>query len=490
MKKIISFLMAAILVIAMGSSVCLAVETTDKGTISIDHSIDGTVYNAYKLLDLTVHGSGKNLTYTYKPADKLDAFFNQADVKEYFVFENNGTITAKETLKKDGQKFITILKKFLAAHTDILPVGSATAKDSIAKIENLPLGYYFVDTTMGSMCLLQSVSKDVTLTEKNDIPSIEKDVNDNGTWKKSNDATIGDKVEFKTTVKVVYGATNYKVIDNLSEGLTYNDTSIKVMDGEKDITEKCEFTFVKETNSFTLTIPDDILPIVKKGEPKDLIITYSATLNDNAIVDGPSINKTQLSYGKDSKTNFSETKTYTYKLNVYKFGVTNNEETPLSGAEFKLSTDKAGNDIINFKKVTDAIGGTYKVTASSDSNDYATLTSDDGYIYIQGLDVGTYYLTETKAPDGYNLLTKPFEVKIDRENPDADADGIFTVSNSVVMGSTDEPLPVIKIENKGGTELPETGGIGTTIFYVLGGLLMVGAVVILVTKKKLSMMEE
>lgn len=168
-----------------------------------------------------------------------------------------------------------------------------------------------------------------------------------------------------------------------------------------------------------------------------------------------------------------ETITYTWDMKVIKYTKNGEEEVVLSGATFKLSYDEKGEDILKFH----ALGNNeYEVCADADcEKEHVTeITTDEtGTFHIEGLDSGTYYLIETAAPAGYNKLANPMKVVISGAVTDEDDKLTYTTIEA-------------KVENKAGTELPSTGGMGTTIFYIAGGVLVVAAAVLLITKKRMS----
>lgn len=211
-------------------------------------------------------------------------------------------------------------------------------------------------------------------------------------------------------------------------------------------------------------------------KPNDVVIvTYSATLNDKAVIHPePNTNETKLVYGEGSETTWDKTETFTYQFDLVK---TKTDKTVLDGAEFKLYDAKTeGNEIA----LIDESNGVYRVATAAEkaAEGFVSATIKAGKVTIKGLDSGTYYLEETKAPAGYNVLAERVEVKIDHANLTATVEGDTYVSGGV------------QVINQTGAELPSTGGIGTTIFYVVGGLLVVAAGVLLVTRKRMSKSED
>lgn len=201
-----------------------------------------------------------------------------------------------------------------------------------------------------------------------------------------------------------------------------------------------------------------------------LIVTYSATLNEKAeIGDTGNKNETKLTYGDNNKTETATTTTRTFEIPVFKYTGT---DTPLPGAIFKLSTDEKGNDIIKLEKKKGTTTEEYLVNSSGTVTKITT--GDTGKFTIQGLDAGTYYLTETQQPAGYNKLKDPIKIKIDEA-------GVI----KVVTDKEDE-VTEVKVLNKSGSILPSTGGMGTTLFYIFGAILVIGSGVVLITKKRMK----
>ena len=228
-----------------------------------------------------------------------------------------------------------------------------------------------------------------------------------------------------------------------------------------------------------MTFTQDFCDTLKASD--QIVISYTATLNENAVVGLPgNPNESKLSYGEINETTGkpsgttppSETVTYTWDLDVFKYAKTGETETPLADAKFTLSKSTDGSSPIALVSEGNNV---YRVAKADETVTVTEITTDDtGKFTIQGLDADTYYLTETAAPAGYNKLAGPVTIVIG--------------ANGVVNGTTEAPQGVdeVKILNQSGTELPSTGGMGTTIFYVLGSVLVLGAVVLLVTKKRMS----
>ena len=356
-----------------------------------------------------------------------------------------------------------------------------TASGATVTFTDLTLGYYLVDTSLGSLCSLDTTAPSVTIKEKNSDTTIEKKIVINGDEKvDSNSAGIGDTVNFSITITVKDGdPKNYVLHDKLS-GLTFDPDSLEVKVGTTTLTANTDYTL--ETNptdgdSFDVKFKDD------KLKTNDVVVvTYSATVAANATIAGAgNTNKAKLAYSGKHSTE-EETTTYVWKLNVHKYALNStNDEVALSGAKFVLYRMDGGTK--KYAKLTnDKIDGWV-----NDKGDATTLeTSGTGDILIEGLNEGTYYLEETEAPAGYNKLTEPIEVEITATTSATSGSETVQYKNSSETSYTPATDATVKVLNSAGTQLPSTGGIGTTLFYVIGGGLMAVAAVLLVTKKRMN----
>ena len=213
-------------------------------------------------------------------------------------------------------------------------------------------------------------------------------------------------------------------------------------------------------------------------EAVDIVVYYSAIVNEKAKIAGEvNPNGARLTYGENNETEESTTKTYVYKFDLHKYAKGAAANTNLAGAKFRLLS--SNQVYINLVKLGD---NEYRVATADEIKkniDDEIVTNDKGMITIKGLDIGKYFLKETEAPSGYNKLEELVEVNITRENESADANGTYIVNND---GDTHK----VDVENSTGSLLPSTGGIGTTIFYLVGGLLIIGAFVSFIVRRKLN----
>lgn len=466
LKKLTSLLVAMLMVLGMASTAF----AIDGGSITIDNAVEGQTYSIYEILSLESYNAGSN-AYTYKATTDWNAFINSNGIKETYVnVDGQGYVTWVEGA--DAAAFAKAALAYAKAN-NIQPSATPIMADSATvKFEGLNLGYYLVDSSLGALCSLDTTNPNATIKEKNAQPTIDKTVEEDstGNYGDTNDADIGQTVNFKTTVHAKPGAWNYVVHDEMSAGLTFGSVT-KINDGTRDLVADTDYN-VETTNldagcTFHVVFTESYLNSITANT--DIVIEYTATLNENAVIAGNgNPNETWLDYGDNSHTEHDTTITYTWKLPIFKY--TGTEKTPLAGAEFVLYKTESN------KTLYAQVDTNNKLTGWTENKEDATtlISDEDGYINVEGLDADTYYLEETKAPDGYNKLAAPVTVVID--------------NSGKINATTDhtDGVAQVEVENKSGTELPSTGGMGTKVFYVLGAVLMLGAGVLLITKRRMS----
>ena len=477
-RKILSLVLVLALAMVMGLATTAFAEeggeTTTSGSITITNALKGETYNAYQILYLESYDAENNI-YAYKANPAWKEWLETQE--EYVSVDAQGYVTWVKDAK--AADFAKAAKGQLSGKT---VAGSVTpTADGSATISNLKLGYYLVDSTVGALCELNTTNPSVEITDKNTKPTIEKKVQEDSdeSWGDVNDADIGQTVNFKSTISAKPGARNYLVHDKMDSHLKFDSvTSITAGDttlaaGEDytvvttGLNDGCTFHIV-----FTQTYLDSITA------DTNIVINYTAKLTSNAVAGTGYVNETWLDYGDKQHTEHDTTTTYTWKLPIYKYHMDGEAKKALAGAEFILY--KGSEENRDYAKVTEG-----KLTGWTKEKAEATklVSGDDGMIAVEGLDADTYYLEETKAPGGYNKLAGPVKVDISHTVTDEGAH----MTHTLKQNTTD--VAKVEIENKSGTELPSTGGIGTTIFYVLGSILVIGAVVLLIAKKRMSASE-
>lgn len=469
-KRVFSVLLAVVMV--LGLSV-----TAFAAEINITNAVKGETYNAYKIFDVTNDGDAYAYTMSSTSPWKTDI--------EGFKMEVSGTEKTVFTLTPSAVDSTTLVVTWidefnttdgaalLAAYlngklTGKTADGTATAAGSTAQITGLDAGYYFVDSSLGAVCVLKTATATQSIQEKNTVPGLTMKVwdDDSDTWVDKADIDVIDTIKYQLTVTVGTGVDgDYVITGTLPTGVTYKDGSLSV---EGMTTAPTVTTNPDGTISFTL--PVDTL---KADTDKSIVITYEATASG-------------LTAGTDYTSSASlayKAQTFTDDAQVITFAIggkdvikkVDGEDNVLQGVSFQLSKTVTadGGAKTMYAQVTNNV-----LTGWTEQQDQATtLTTDaDGAIAVTGLDAGSYILTETATLSGYNLLNDTITVEI------AD-DGTVTYK---LTSSAEAAAATIKIVNTTGAELPSTGGIGTTIFYVVGSILVIGAAVLLVTKKRMS----
>lgn len=458
-KKMLGVLMAAMLCFALTPIAAFADEAAG-GSIEINNAIKDETYSVYKILDLESYNEPAR-AYSYTVDKAWKSFFEAAEQKNLGIEVNKQSYVSWEGANSLPASDIAAFAQRALAYAKankISPTKTETATSEVVSFTGLALGYYLLDSSMGTICSLDTTNPEVTVKEKNDKPTIEKQVQENptGGWGDRNDASIGDTVNFRSFITCQPGTVDYVFTDTMSEGLTLEPRSIVVAGpAGKDLNP--QITPDVAAGTIVITFDDDEIAAIagsrdEANRDNVITITYSATLNNMAVVAGNGNDNTvELAYKSDpndtSRKDNDDTKTFTWGMPVFKYTGDDPENgTPLAGAEFTL-TD--AND---------------KVKAS-------VTTNETGRFEVKGLDEGTYTLTEDKAPDGYNKLAGPLSIYINHEG-------------QIFIDGDKNAVNVVNVQNLTGLELPSTGGIGTTIFYIVGGILVVGAIAFLIVRRR------
>lgn len=447
-KKIFAILLAAIMMMAMGI-------TTFAATVDVKDVIDGETYTAYKILNYTANENKSAVSY-YLNANEYDSGLGSALVGAGFSFTKSSDGT-QYVLNNASTVDVADAAAKLAQNVSIaeLALGTFTTEGANKKavFEGLSVGYYFITTSAGSLCALHDENEIETVVEKNTVTTEDKKqgstegIYDNAQL----DMNIGDTVYYDVDIMVGKGA-NYDVTltDTMSDGLDLNQNGISIKVGGIAVATE-NYTLNTSAHSFTLTF--DNAYIATLAENTVIKVEYSAVINENALIRDLNTNTAKLNYSNQEFTDSTGVKTYDILIKK-----TDENNNFLNGAGFKLyDAEEGGNQITVAKDNT----GYY---VDKDSDEEIMIDSADG-VNVRGLAPGTYYLEETTVPDGYN--------KLDKREP------VNVIKDSTVS----EPITVI---NKAGSVLPSTGGMGTTIFYVVGAILVIGAGVILVSKRRMS----
>ena len=470
-RKLTSLLLALVMVFALAVTVAAdgGTGTTGTGSITVDNPIEGQNYTAYKIFDVVYDGAKKNYSYTIKDTSEwyqtVSGYTTGLTLTKVGDTTSN-TYVVTTTDAFSPAAFADALKKALDADSTAFNGTSLTRNGTQATATVNELGYYFVTSTNGALCNLTTTNPHITIHDKNDMP-FEKTAPETS-------VEVGQTVNYTIKGKVPdytgFKTYTYLITDTMSKGLTFKKNVKVTVDGT-DVTTACTPTYdvEKNANKFTVSIPVKSYPI-----GKEILVTYSAVVNENAVA-VVSTNEAKLTYSNNPTT--GETKdsqpqkkeVYSAKIVIDKFETGKQDTVKLEGAEFVLYKEETieNTKTTKYYKWNDTDQKVEWVTTQADAT--TVRTDNKGAASFKGLADGTYQLVETKAPAGYNQLTGPQEVK--------------------VAGSTTDTTKLsveAKVANSAGTLLPSTGGMGTTIFYVLGAVLVVGAGVLLVTKKRMS----
>ena len=523
-RKLASLLLALVMVFALATTAFAA--NSNAHTITITNEKSGHTYTAYQVFagDIQELNGNKVLTNidwgTGVDGTAVLTTLKALDSSPYAACNTAEDVADVLTGFGDDSAQLDAFAKVVGAHLSTAAGTSTETKGATSSTYTINVtgdGYYFVKDT-GTIAendaatkYILKVVENVTVKAKAEVPDIDKVIlkadSANGNRGKGTAEDVGKVVTFEVTSKVPamdgYTTYTYIVNDTMSAGLTAVDND---NDGKIDVTITIDgetytgFTVAQNGQSFTITFNNFINQKANAG--KNIVITYSAIINENALKTNVETNKVDLEYSNNPNDDTSNGKTPEKVVYVYDFDIvidkyTGDETTGdrLEGAKFVLlNSDKTKYYYYNetTKKVewnALAEGETLEdvlATGYKGSTKITEVTTDaNGAARFKGLDTGTYYLHETKAPAGYNLLKDDATVTITATYND---DGTIA-SSSATSSNNGQYQQVSKIENKAGTLLPSTGGMGTTIFYVLGSILVVGAVVLLVTKKRMSSAE-
>ena len=481
-KKIAAIMFAFMMVVSMSTNV--SAEGTNNGTITINNAVDGQTYTIYKLLDLESYtpdpGTDDGI-YSYKP-NKLWKNFIETAVDSastnYFKINENGYATWNGDTT-DSRKAEFAQKALAYAKDEAHPIAGDPRKKEEGKtltFTNLSLGYYLVDSSVGTLCSLDTTNPTATIEEKNGVPSVEKKIVQNNTDVESNFANIGETINFKTTITAQKGAQSYVLHDTMEKGFTFNkDVKVKVSGQTNYLNSTTDYEVVENAEdkcTFDIKFKEEFLKTI--NDTTKIEVTYSATLNGDAEIHDNNDNTTHLTYGEKNNTTTSTTHTITYGINVLKY--TGDTTNTLANAKFSLYDAETNGNIYKLVQKTDTTN--YRLAITGEDGITEITTNKTGKFSIQGLKPDTYWLEETSAPKGYNKLAKRIKVVIND-------DGTLIVDNKD-RDENNSLINQVNVENKTGTVLPSTGGAGTTMIYLIGGVLVLGSGVVLATKRRVK----
>ena len=499
MKRTMAILLALIMVFALAAPVM----ASGNGQITVKNAVKDQTYSIYRIFDLESFDASRGTNaFAYKVNSNWSAFISTPEAKAYISVDGQGYVKWNEGA--DSADFAKLALAYAKEHK-IAAVASEKAAAETVVFTGLDLGYYLVDSSLGALCALNTTKHTAEVNEKNSAPTLDKTVWNGAAWGDATTANRGEEVNFLITVTVGKGAENYTIHDYMNGELKFkeiksvklNETVVSSDSYQLVTAQTCGERVDNNSCTFEIQFTKAFCESLKQNDK--ITVEYSAINNNGA---GTVKNYSNLSYGDGNTTVGDKAEVNTYSFLIVKWDgrygidVKNNENAVLYTAEFKLYDQAEGGTAIQFIAPTqeeiDAcwkVGNfeslRYEVWNESVDATNSKITSTDtivaGFSEIQGLKAGTYYLEEVQAPDGFNKIAGRIAININDN-------GLATIDNkegSLVVDSTDGTR-AFAIVNNTGAELPSTGGIGTTIFYVVGGILMLGAAVILVTRKKVS----
>ena len=521
MKKVFAAAAAIATVFGLAATTVATANAADGATLTVstaDAKFVGKTVNAYKMFSATVGGEGANKAVSYTLTDTWKPFFmdstasglngatdaNVNDKANEYVSELAGdNLVAFATKASNWAQ--TQAKNITADKTATVSAG-ATNGNYTATFTGLDYGYYVVAVpgatlanTSGQYATLVSVdSTNVNANIKGSLPTVDKKVQVNGNGADTADAKIGDTLTFTLTSTIpdmsAYDTYTFNFKDTLSKGLTYGDiTSVTVEGVDAPLVKDTDYTVTTTPaaagNTLLTVGMTDFKNKQQTNAGKKITVTYTATLNENAVVGGAgNVNSATIQYSNDpSSTGTGESEpdkvrvfTYGFTVDKYTGDNYNDAATRLAGAEFTL-TAKGDTSAIKFVQVNagsateDAV---YRVAKAGETAGTTTTitTPANGKVVFQGLKNGEYTLTETKAPAGYNKLASAIGVKVNGSNDGTDTtNATVNITYNNDNGSKYDQTAsngVIPVQNKSGVILPGTGGMGTIAFTVIGVLVI------------------
>lgn len=514
MKKVFAAAAAIATVFGLAATTVATANAADNATLTVsttDAKFAGKTVNAYKMFSATVSGDGKAVSYTltdeWKPFFKDSTASGLTDVTDANVNDKANGYVSKLT-GKDLAAFATKASNWAQAKTNNIKAAAtatvstgATNGNYTATFNGLDYGYYVVAVpgatlanASGQYATLVSVDRtNVTANIKGDLPTVDKKVQVDGTGKDATDAKIGDTLTFTLTSTIpdmsAYSTYTFNFKDTLSKGLTFEQVkSVKVED--TTLTENTDYTVTPPTapnNTLTVAM-NDFKAKQQANAGKKITVTYTATLNKDAVVGGAgNVNSATIQYSNNPSTNGtgdsepSKVRVFTYGFTVDKYtgDQYTDAATRLAGAKFTLAPKNG--EPMSFVQVNAGSGtakAEYRVANAGETGATTTIiTPANGKVEFRGLKNGEYTLTETEAPAGYNKLASAIGVKVNGQNDGTDtthATVTITYNNDNNGSNYDQTAShgVIPVQNKSGAILPGTGGMGTIAFTVIGVLVI------------------
>jgi LPXTG-motif cell wall-anchored protein/uncharacterized repeat protein (TIGR01451 family) len=485
-KKLLMGFLVSVMVLGMGLTAFAAGE----GSITITNAKNGQEYKAYRVFDFVAADTDDMANGgVYKLASKFSGLASYTSetygaASSYFTVGDNGILNTSglgTTNDADAVKnFGKLVLEYVSTNSVVEDGKNTASKDGELNITGLDYGYYVIDSSLGSAVAIDTTKPNAEIKEKNSVPDLDKKItgekNSGAADDKEttvdltgNNAQIGDTVTFTIKVDLKANGENYEIVDILDAGLTLVENfDITFSNGAVAYDAPVISTTADSKTTFSIKFTE--IPTADTT----CTVVYKATVNTDAVIaTDANKNEAYLKYGHDTETTHKETKTKTYPIQLKK--VISGTETILAGAKFNVYRKTDGQQV-KFTKVSDT---QYTVDPAGEITEIVTV--DTTPITLNGFDAEAYVLVETEAPSGYNLL-------VAKDNATYTlSDGTTTTHFQEVTVTeshgTTNPA-VATVENSTGSLLPSTGGIGTTIFYIVGGILIAAGVAYFMVRRK------
>ena len=512
MKKVFAAAAAIATVFGLAATTVATANAADNATLTVsttDAKFAGKTVNAYKMFSATVSGDGKAVSYTL--TDEWKPFFKNSvgltgvtdenvndKANDYVSKLKDSTLVAFATKASNWAQ--TKANNITADATATVSADASNGKYT-ATFTGLGYGYYVVAVPGATLAnaksqyatLVSVHSTKVDADIKGDLPTVDKKVQVDGTGKDATDAKIGDTLTFTLTSTIpdmsAYDTYTFNFKDTLSKGLTFERVTSVTVDGvAAPLTVGTDYTVT------TPTAPDNTLTVAmndfknkqQANAGKKITVTYTATLNENAVVGGAgNTNSAKIQYSNNPSTNEtgesepSKVRVFTYGFTVDKYtgDQYTDAATRLAGAEFTLAhKDGSAISFVQVSAGSATANAVYRVAKAGETGTTTITTPANGKVVFEGLKNGEYTLTETKAPAGYNKLASAIGVKVNGQNNGTDTtNATVTITYNNDNGNDYNQTAsngVIPVQNKSGAILPGTGGMGTIAFTVIGVLVI------------------
>lgn len=510
MKKVFAAAAAIATVFGLAATTVATANAADNATLTVsttDAKFASKTVNAYKMFSATVSGDGKAVSYTL--TDEWKPFFKNSvgltgvtdenvndKANDYVSKLKDSTLVAFATKASNWAQ--TKANNITADATATVSADASNGKYT-ATFTGLGYGYYVVAVPGATLAnaksqyatLVSVHSTKVDADIKGDLPTVDKKVQVDGTGKDATDAKIGDTLKFTLTSTIpdmsAYNTYTFNFKDTLSKGLTFGQVdSVKV--GDTALTTDTDYTVATapaDNGKTLLTVTMKNFKNQQANAGKKITVTYTATLNENAVVGGAgNVNSATIQYSNNPSTDGtgesepSKVRVFTYGFTVDKYtGDYGENATRLAGAEFTLAhKDGSAISFVQVSAGSATANAVYRVAKAGETGTTTITTPANGKVVFEGLKNGEYTLTETKAPAGYNKLASAIGVKVNGQNNGTDTtNATVTITYNNDNGNDYNQTAsngVIPVQNKSGVTLPGTGGMGTIAFTVIGVLVI------------------